>query len=137
MGLFDELRCEAALPGDANAECIFQTKSLPAPCLLQLVITKDGRLRDQASRDLEPQGELRCGTVETGEDAGSTPVYREYRAYFADGQLLRIEQARAEDAVVPPHRESLRWYAPSAAAKPLWRTRLDKCSSDFCRRSHL
>jgi hypothetical protein len=45
MGLFDEIRWDAALPEDHPPESrLFQTKSLDDPCLDHYIVTPEGRL---------------------------------------------------------------------------------------------
>lgn len=93
MGLFDEIRWDAALPeGHPPDSRLFQTKSLD-PCLDQYVVTPEGRLLligngfendaeiSQGAIDVEFHGDLRLL---------STQGEREYLARFTHGTLEGI-----------------------------------------------
>jgi hypothetical protein len=84
MGMFDEVTCEYALPGEPKPKDInFQTKNFD--CLLDhYMITKDGRLMKENSQ-VQFHGVLRFYTY-TDDD-----MWFEYEANFADGRLIEIQ----------------------------------------------
>jgi len=87
MGMFDEIFCEAPLPGPIKPKTkSFQSKDLE--CLLDLyTITKDGRLlKDQHL--CEYHGMLNFYTYER---EGDYRYWFEYEAKFTDGILQHIE----------------------------------------------
>jgi len=93
MGLYDEIRWEAALPeGHPPDDRIFQTKSLD-PCLDYFLVTPEGRLFLVGSGwqddDLEHAQNLRGVDVEFHGDVRllSTKSHREYLVRFTHGTL--------------------------------------------------
>lgn len=108
MGMFDHIRCEAALPDgfDASQE-LFQTKSLPDPWLTVYTITAEGRLIDKAGHDLEPDGYISFYTV----DESAEDRRREYRAHFSNGQLQEIVRVHGQDPERYYGLASFRWFA--------------------------
>jgi len=84
MGMFDDITCEYALPGEPKPkDIIFQTKDFD--CLLDhYMITKDGRLTKENSQ-VQFHGALRFYTY-TDDD-----MWFEYEANFADGRLIEIQ----------------------------------------------
>lgn len=96
MGMFDEIRCEVALPDGYDTEGVgFQSKSFPDCGLCRYTITAVGRLLDAAGNDLEPEGYLIFYTSddsEIGEDR-----WHEYRARFVAGQLQDIVRVAKDE----------------------------------------
>ena len=93
MGLFDEIRWDAALPeGHPSDDRIFQTKSLD-PCLEHYLVTREGRLHLVGSgwedEDLEHAPDLKGVDVEFHGDIRllSIKCHREYVARFTHGAL--------------------------------------------------
>ena len=93
MGLYDEIRWDAALPEDhPPADRIFQTKSLD-PCLDHYVVTPEGRLllvgNGWQDDDLEHALNLKGVDVEFHGDIRlvSVKCHREYLARFTHGTL--------------------------------------------------
>lgn len=113
MGLFDEIRCEVALPDDAcEAGTSFQTKSFPYPCMCRYRITASGRFIDLDGNDLEPSGYITFYADPKdrapGDKAFALVVYR---AKFSDGNLDSILRVRpAERCEVHYGLASFRWY---------------------------
>jgi hypothetical protein len=93
MGLFDEIRWDAALPeGHPFDDHIFQTKSLD-PCLEHYLVTPEGRLHlvgnGWEDEDLEHAPGLKGVDVEFHGDIRLVSVkrHREYLARFTHGTL--------------------------------------------------
>ncbi len=113
MGMFDEIRCDAALPDDAcEAGRCFQTKSLPDPSMCRYRITALGRFIDANGNDLEPSGYITFyGDPKDGASGDNSFELVEYRAKFLDGDLDSIVRARpAERCEVHYGLASLRWF---------------------------
>ena len=95
MGLYDEIRWDAALPiGHPSDSRLFQTKSLDSPCLDHYVVTPEGRLLLVGSGFVDDvalaAAEMSQGTdVEFHGDMRlvSSEGYREYLARFTHGTL--------------------------------------------------
>ena len=101
VGMYDEIQCDAELPdADKSEGVIFQTKSFPDACLQRYVITKAGRLIDLLKNDLEPDGYVTFYTTAAASDieASLKDGWREYRAHFSKGQLLKITRVGADEA---------------------------------------
>jgi hypothetical protein len=101
VGMYDEIQCDAELPdADQSEGVIFQTKSFPDACLQRYVITKAGRLIDLLKNDLEPDGYVTFYTTAAASDieASLKDGWREYRAHFSKGQLLKITRVGADEA---------------------------------------
>lgn len=103
MGMFDYIRCEYPLPGNAPAyaqDAAFQSKDME--CFLnQYTISLDGRLLDSAGNEYEPgftgvvnfyaSNIIASGPgiyTRNGEDA----YHLEYTATFVDGRLSEIKE---------------------------------------------
>lgn len=69
---------------------VFQTKSLPDPCLQLYIITKEGRLLDRHARDIQPDGYILFYSTGIGTKSSPEGKWREYRAHFSKGQLVDI-----------------------------------------------
>jgi hypothetical protein len=114
MGMFDEIRCEVALPDRLSPEeTIFQTKTFPEPCLQRYVITKAGRLIDHAGNDLEPDGYIEFYTSEPSSNPGAgkdQSVWREYRARFLVGQLQEIVSVKERPKFTHYGLAHVRWF---------------------------
>jgi hypothetical protein len=120
MGMYDEIQCEAELPdADQGEGVIFQTKSFPDACLQRYVITTAGRLIDLLKNDLEPDGYVTFyTTAATSEGKASLKDrWREYRAHFSKGQLLKITRVGADKTPGTHYGlASFRWFdTPSFA----------------------
>ena len=113
MGMFDEIRCDAALPDDAcEAGTCFQTKSLPDPCMCRYRITALGRFIDANGNDLESSGYITFyGDPKDRASGDNSFELVEYRAKFLDGNLDSIVRARsAERCEIHYGLASLRWF---------------------------
>jgi hypothetical protein len=95
MGLFDEIRWDAALPvGHPPDSNLFQTKSLDDPCLDHYVVTTHGRLL-LVGGGFGDSVELADAEISQGVDVEfhgdmrlvSAKGYREYLARFTHGTL--------------------------------------------------
>ena len=115
MGMFDEIRCDAALPDDAcEAGTCFQTKSLPDPCMCRYWITASGRFVDSDGNDLEASGYITFYAYPKDRASGDSLIELvEYRAKFLDGNLDSIVRVRsAEPCEVRYGLASFRWFQP-------------------------
>jgi hypothetical protein len=113
MGLFDEIRCEAALPDDAcEGEAWFQTKSFPDPCMYRYRITAAGRFMDLDGNDLEPSGYITFyGDPKDRAPGDNSFELVVYRAKFSDGNLDSIVRVQsAERCEVHYGLASFRWF---------------------------
>jgi hypothetical protein len=112
--MYGEIKCEAELPDtDQGKGVIFQTKSFPDACLQRYVITKAGRLIDPLNNDLEPDGSITFYTTKIPSDnkASLKKRWREYRAHFSKGQLVKITRVGAdEDPGIRYGLASFRWF---------------------------
>ena len=114
MGMYDNIRCKAPLPGTPphfiNSETLFQTKNLE--CLLYTYeITADDKLmlvEDFDGEEPLPKAEIisnfddnlifytsnmrACDGKNTYTDDGSDYVFIEYRAKFENGHLFKISE---------------------------------------------
>jgi hypothetical protein len=112
--MYDEIKCEVKLPDTDQGEgVIFQTKSFPDACLQRYVITKTGRLIDPLKNDLEPDGSITFYTAKIPSDnkASLKNRWREYRAHFSKGQLVKITRVGAdEDPGIRYGLASYRWF---------------------------
>ena len=95
MGLYDEIRWDAALPAGHPPESrIFQTKSLDQPCLDHYVVTAEGRLL-LAGNGFEDDGDVADAEISQGIDVEfhgdmrlvSAEGQRDYLARFTHGTL--------------------------------------------------
>lgn len=107
MGMFDEIRWDAALPeGHPADDRIFQTKSLD-PCLEQYLVTPDGRLllvgNGWQDEDLEQTSDLKGVEVQFHGDIRlvSVKCHREYLARFTRGTLEWIRLLGHEEPYSP------------------------------------
>ncbi len=121
MGLFDEIRWDAALPeGHPPDSRLFQTKSLDSPCLDRYVVTAEGRLL-LAGNGFEDDADLANAEISQGIDVEfhgdmrlvSAEGDREYLARFTHGALEWIR----------PLAEGEPWTAVAAARVKFARSR--------------
>jgi len=119
MGMYDQIRWDAALPeGHAPDDRIFQTKSLD-PCLEHYLVTREGRLllvgngwededlalaHDWKGIDVDFHGDMRLVSIKG---------YREYLARFTHGTLEWIRPLADGDP----------WTAVAAARMEFLRAR--------------
>jgi len=105
MGLYDNVRCEAALP-DGYSGGGLQTKDLG--CTMSTVtITKEGRLvghlrewwwsEHKPDRDLEFHGDFNFYGYEGRKPQDPDWRWHEYTARFTEGQLVRITAKDTDD----------------------------------------
>lgn len=103
MGMFDEVLCEMELPNPPPVdERRYQTKSLDDPSLRQLVITADGRLRnDDDNKYIDFHGVFTfCTYISKGiETLGEFDKKRwyEYKTKFTDGKCVEIKRVYDND----------------------------------------
>ena len=95
MGLYDEIRWDAALPkGHPPDSRLFQTKSLDSPCLDRYVVTPEGRLL-LVGNGIGDGVDLAAAEISQGIDVEfhgdmrlvSSEGHREYLARFTHGTL--------------------------------------------------
>jgi hypothetical protein len=127
MGMFDDIRCEYPLPGNAPAnatEIWFQTKDLDCQ-MHTFAITAKGALLDSSGETVDYTGAVNfyknnvvCSGPGTYTRNGEPAHFLEYQALFEDGKLLSIRETenRKEPAVAvkyshigdePPTREEI------------------------------
>ncbi|MAY36584.1 MAG: hypothetical protein CMN84_10835 [Spongiibacteraceae bacterium] len=81
--MYDEICCDAPLPDGLDAKgTIFQTKSFPDAYGARYTISDGGRVLDARGVDMEVDGYISF--------YANKDVWREYQAYFRDGNLDRI-----------------------------------------------
>jgi hypothetical protein len=106
MGMFDYIVCKHPLPDGFDASKVeWQTKDTDSQYLDIYTITEDGRLLFGAWRDGKrspdvPQPDFHGDIFFYGNDGGwNAPegyYWREYRARFSEGKLLRIDLIECE-----------------------------------------
>ncbi len=92
MGMYDNIRCEADLPGDppifiSEVGHTFRTKGFVAPNLRSFSITRDGLLLDDEGHNIDYHGDLEFYELD---QAGRGWVT--YLARFTDGELVWIRE---------------------------------------------
>ena len=117
MGLYDEIRWDAALPeGHPPDDRIFQTKSLD-PCLDHYLVTPEGRLllvgNGWQDDDLEQALNLKGVDVEFHGDIRlvSVKCHHEYLARFTHGTLEWIRPLADGEAWNSAAAASVKFYA--------------------------
>jgi len=109
MGLYDEIRWDAALPkGHPPDSRLFQTKSLDDPCLDHYVVTPEGRL-------------LLVGNgFEDGADLADTEISQGIDVEFHGDMRLLSAEGQREYLARFTH-GALEWIRPLAGGEP-WTT---------------
>ena len=128
MGLYDEIRWDAALPIDHPPDDrIFQTKSLD-PCLEHFLVSPEGRLllvgNGWEDDDLEHAQNLQGIDAEFHGDIRilSVKSYREYLARFTHGSWNGSSLCRKA-------KHTILWHWPGRNSRPSelwWRVRVNR-----------